>query len=193
MARLRGEGGCPWDMRQTHRSLLPYLIEETSETADAIESGDVDALCEELGDVLLQIVFHSQIGKEHREFTIREVVEGIRDKLLRRHPHVFGSAHADTPDQVVVQWEEIKKDEKKGKRESRTHRSRSLEELKGAFPAADIDDEKGFSMHRLEMKLKEIEEELEDIRQRETLDRILLKKLDTLFVQCTLMVREEQE
>jgi len=144
MARLRGEGGCPWDMRQTHRSLIPYLIEETSETADAIESGDVDALCEELGDVLLQIVFHAQIGKENREFTIREVVKGICDKLLRRHPHVFGSAHADTPDQVVLQWEEIKRREKKGKKESQAHRSRSLEDMKNAFPLDDTGDERGF-------------------------------------------------
>jgi tetrapyrrole methylase family protein/MazG family protein len=135
MARLRGEGGCPWDRRQTHRSLLPYLVEETSETADAIESGDPDALCEELGDLLLQIVFHAQIGAEQHEFTIREVVAGIRDKLLRRHPHVFGSAHAETPDQVVVQWEEIKKSEKKGRKRSKEHRSRSLEDMKNAFPA----------------------------------------------------------
>ncbi len=90
MARLRL--GCPWDREQTHRTLVPYLIEETYEVVEAIEAGDMDALCEELGDLLLQIVFHSQLGSEVGKFTVADVIDALSNKMVRRHPHVFGDA-----------------------------------------------------------------------------------------------------
>ncbi|MGZ8422035.1 MAG: nucleoside triphosphate pyrophosphohydrolase [Nitrospira sp.] len=127
MAQLRAPGGCPWDQKQTHESLKPYLIEETYEALDTIDRRDFAKLKEELGDVLLQVLFHSQIGSEQGAFTIDEVVQQLGDKLVRRHPHVFGDAATAEPalnsDQVVHRWEDIKRAERKdaGKPESVLH------------------------------------------------------------------------
>ncbi len=114
VARLRGPDGCPWDRAQTHKTLVPYLIEEAYEVAEAIDSGDPARLKDELGDLLLQVVLHSQIASEEGHFDITEVVDNLREKLIRRHPHVFGSAEAKTPDEVRGRWEEIKEKEGKG-------------------------------------------------------------------------------
>lgn len=111
MARLRGPGGCPWDKEQTHLSLRPYLVEETYEALEAIESGDTARMVEELGDVLLQVVFHSQIGAEEGRFTFDDVARAVADKMVRRHPHVFGDATAADSAAVLRQWERIKQEE----------------------------------------------------------------------------------
>ena len=113
MARLRAPGGCPWDREQTIGSLRRYLIEETYETIDAIEREDWAGLAEELGDVQLQIVFQSQIAKENGWFEIDDVLRHINEKLVRRHPHVFGVESADTAGEVLHRWEEIKAEEKR--------------------------------------------------------------------------------
>lgn len=115
MNQLRSEGGCPWDREQTHTSLVRYLLEETYELVDAIESGDYTHMREELGDVLLQVLFHARIAEEHPDtpFTIDDVAHDLAAKLRHRHPHVFGDTHADTPEQVRVAWEELKQQEKK--------------------------------------------------------------------------------
>ena len=112
--RLRSPGGCPWDAEQTHASLVPYLLEEAYETLEAIETGDRAHLREELGDLLLQIVFHARIAEEHPTdpWSIDDVAAGITDKLVRRHPHVFGDATADTAAEVEVNWEQLKTAEK---------------------------------------------------------------------------------
>jgi tetrapyrrole methylase family protein/MazG family protein len=112
MRQLRGPGGCPWDREQTIDSLKSDLIEETYEVIDAIESGDRAELCGELGDLLLQVVFQAQICTEAGEFTFDDVVTGIADKLVRRHPHVFGDVQAETAGEVLRNWEKIKKTEK---------------------------------------------------------------------------------
>ena len=116
MARLREPDGCPWDRKQTHASLKPYLLEETYEVLETIDEGDVLNLKEELGDLLLQIVFHAQIGTETGTFTIQEVITLLADKLVRRHPHVFGQAGEGTEpldaEQVYSRWEEIKRAER---------------------------------------------------------------------------------
>lgn len=112
MARLRAKDGCPWDREQDTRSLLPYLVEESCEFIDAAQDGDKPHMCEELGDVLLQVVFHSQVCKEQGDFTIDDVVQGICEKMVRRHPHVFGDACADTAADVSRRWEKIKSQEK---------------------------------------------------------------------------------
>ena len=112
MHRLRAPGGCPWDAEQTHESLIPHLIEETYETVDTIQRGDHDHLKEELGDLLLQVVFHSELAAEVGRFTLDEVARGISEKLVRRHPHVFGPSEVMTTDGVLQQWDEIKRAEK---------------------------------------------------------------------------------
>lgn len=108
MSRLRSGKGCPWDREQTHKSLLPYLIEEAHEVLDTIDTGDDDKLKEELGDLLLQIVFHAQIAKERGKFDIYEVIERLREKLKARHPHVFGQKKAVSSEEVLKNWEHIK-------------------------------------------------------------------------------------
>ena len=114
MRRLRHpQGGCPWDLQQTHASLRPTLLEETYEALDALDSGDPSAMAEELGDLLLQVVFHAQIGTDEGTFTIRDVVRRVNEKLRRRHPHVFGEALAATAEEVKAQWEEIKAEERR--------------------------------------------------------------------------------
>jgi uncharacterized protein YabN with tetrapyrrole methylase and pyrophosphatase domain len=117
MNKLRSPGGCPWDAEQTHASLVKYLLEEAYETAEAIEDGDEQALREELGDVLLQVVFHARIAAERPVdegggWTIDDVAAGIVDKLVRRHPHVFGSVSAPTAGDVEANWEKLKAAEK---------------------------------------------------------------------------------
>jgi tetrapyrrole methylase family protein/MazG family protein len=118
MARLRAS--CPWDREQTHRTLVPYLIEETYEVVEAIEQNDEAALCEELGDLLLQIVFHAQLGSETGKFTIADVVDALSNKMVRRHPHVFGDAVIEDVDAQWKNWEKLKSQEATGqKRKSR--------------------------------------------------------------------------
>lgn len=112
MHRLRAPGGCPWDAEQTHESIVPNLIEETYETVDTIQRGDHEHLKEELGDLLLQVVFHSEIAEEAGHFDLNDVARGISEKLVRRHPHVFAESAADTTDAVLQQWDAIKRTEK---------------------------------------------------------------------------------
>ncbi|GAA0181569.1 nucleoside triphosphate pyrophosphohydrolase [Clostridium sediminicola] len=112
MEKLRGEDGCPWDREQTHESIKRCFIEECYEVLEAIDNKDVDGIIEELGDVLLQVVFHSQIGKDEGYFSVNDVIEGISNKLTIRHPHVFGNTKVKDSDDVLVNWEKIKKVEK---------------------------------------------------------------------------------
>ena len=113
MDRLRSPGGCPWDAEQTHESLVQYLVEETYETIEAIDAGDRDGLVEELGDLLLQVVFHARIGEESDQpFDIDDVAGGIAEKLIARHPHVFGDETAQTAGDVEAAWFERKRREK---------------------------------------------------------------------------------
>jgi MazG family protein len=112
MAKLRAPDGCPWDRKQTHQSLLNFLIEESYEFIDAVENADRPNMKEELGDVLLQVVFHAQLAKEAGDFDFAQVVHGISDKLVRRHPHVFGELKLADADAVEVKWDELKKVEK---------------------------------------------------------------------------------
>jgi len=130
---LRAPGGCAWDRDQTHASLVQYLTEETYELIEAIESGTRDELIEELGDVLYQVLFHADIEAEAGNFTLEDVAEHMRLKMVGRHPHVFGDTTADTPDAVVAQWEHIKSIEK-------AHRSSVLDGIPQAMPALAVAD-----------------------------------------------------
>src|SRR5881296_1317378 len=120
MARLRApQGGCPWDLEQDHVTLRYHAVEEVYELMDAIEAGDDHEMLEELGDLLLQVVFHCQLARERGAFDFDQVARHIVDKLIRRHPHVFGDSEAKTVDAVWVQWEQIKKAEKHGTKHAR--------------------------------------------------------------------------
>ncbi|MGI8870607.1 MAG: nucleoside triphosphate pyrophosphohydrolase [Mycobacteriales bacterium] len=130
MDRLRGPGGCPWDAEQTHESLRQYLVEETYEAVDAITGGDVDGLREELGDVLLQVLFHSRIAADNEDYTIDDVAVGIAAKLIRRHPHVFAEVPVRDSAEVHRNWEEIKKAEKQ--------RGSSLDGVPRSLPALKL-------------------------------------------------------
>ncbi|HPO10304.1 MAG TPA: MazG family protein, partial [bacterium] len=116
MARLRGERGCPWDLKQTHDSLVKYLIEESYEFSESVTAKDDDSMAEELGDVMLQIVFHAQIASEEKRFTISDVLDKICAKMRRRHPHVFGDATAETAEDVLRRWESDKQNEKEDRK-----------------------------------------------------------------------------
>ncbi|RHW31811.1 nucleoside triphosphate pyrophosphohydrolase [Neobacillus notoginsengisoli] len=164
IAVLRGPEGCPWDQEQTHESLKKYLIEETYEVIEAIDSGDIDHLIEELGDVLLQIMLHAQIGEEEGYFTINDVVESIASKMIRRHPHVFGNKKAETPDEVVANWQEIKAREKGAeKRDSRLDGiPKSLPALLKAFELQKKAAKVGFDWEEIGPAFEKVKEELRE-------------------------------
>ena len=126
------ETGCPWDVVQTFETIKPYTIEEAYEVADAIERRDMDDLCEELGDLLLQVVFHARIAEERGEFAFGDVVEAVTSKMIRRHPHVFAVSAANTPDSVKLQWDQIKAEEKRERAERRARRG-ITEDFKAGF------------------------------------------------------------
>ena len=133
MHQLRAPGGCAWDREQTHESLVQYLIEETYELVDAIETGDRDEMVEELGDVLYQVLFHSDIAEEEGRFTLEDVAEHMANKMIGRHPHVFGDVVADTPDAVMANWETLKSVEKPG-------RTSALDGIPQAMPSLALAD-----------------------------------------------------
>jgi tetrapyrrole methylase family protein/MazG family protein len=130
MKILRSPEGCPWDREQTHKSIKCDALEEVYEVADAIDNDDMVALCEELGDMLLQVVFHSRIGEENGEFSFEDVVDGVSKKLVLRHPHVFGEEHLTTSSDVLDRWDSIKKEEK-----NQTTVTDTLKSVPKAFPA----------------------------------------------------------
>ena len=113
---LRSPEGCPWDRAQTHESLIPCLRNECEEVVQAIEQHDEENLCEELGDVLLQVLLHARIAEEEGQFTMADVVNGLAEKMVRRHPHVFGNEEYGSPEQNQARWEEIKRQEKEAKK-----------------------------------------------------------------------------
>lgn len=136
MATLRGPNGCPWDKQQDFNTLKPMLVEEVYEVLEAIDNTDFDGLSEELGDLLLHVVFHAHLGKEAGQFDINTVIRKISDKLVRRHPHVFADESASTPEEVIKNWEAIKAQEKAEKLKNRTPEQRSLlEGIPSKLPA----------------------------------------------------------
>ena len=114
ISRLRAPGGCPWDLAQTHESLKVCLTDECNEVLEAIDNDDHENLCEELGDVLLQVIFHSDMAAEEGWFTLDDVIDGVARKMIRRHPHVFGDAEAHSPEEALSLWHEMKRREREG-------------------------------------------------------------------------------
>lgn len=180
MAALRNpETGCPWDIVQTFETIKPYTIEEAYEVSDAIERNDMDDLCDELGDLLLQVVFHARMAEEAGEFSFGDVVEAITRKMIRRHPHVFARSEADTPDAVKKQWDDIKQAEKRERAERRAARGISedfkagfLGSVQRSFPALtealklqERAAKVGFDWSAPEPILDKIEEEITELRE----------------------------
>ena len=168
MDRLRAEDGCPWDREQTHASLKPFLLEEAYEVLEAIDLQDDEELCSELGDLLLQVVFHAQIAREEDRFCAADVCRAIVDKLVRRHPHVFGDGRADSPDQVLANWEEIKREERSSRAEPASildgvprHLPALLRAQRLQAKAARV----GFDWPHIDGPLDKVEEEFAELRQ----------------------------
>ncbi|EOU1762845.1 nucleoside triphosphate pyrophosphohydrolase [Clostridium perfringens] len=164
---LRNPGGCPWDREQTHESLKSALLEECYEVIDAIENEDEDALIEELGDVLLQVVFHASIGKEDGYFDIMDVIGGISNKMVNRHPHVFGNEEANTSEQVLVNWDEIKKEEKgiKTLTEEMQNIAKSLPATTRAYKVQKKAKKVGFDWDDVNCAMDKVKEELNEIKE----------------------------
>lgn len=135
MEQLRGPEGCPWDQEQTHETLKPMLIEEAFEVLEALDRNDPDAICEELGDLLFQVIFHSQIARENREFDAYEVCRRIYDKMVRRHPHVFGEASFKDTNDLLRSWEDIKAAERKAAGQGKKPGSSLLDGIPEKLPA----------------------------------------------------------
>lgn len=139
MSRLRAPGGCPWDAAQTYRSLSQYLLEEAYETFDSIHeadaTGETEHLCEELGDLLLQVVFHATIGAERGDFTIDDIASGVTQKLILRHPHVFGDSNFDRAEDVLKNWDQLKADERKASGKVEKVLESILDEIPVHFPS----------------------------------------------------------
>jgi len=187
MARLRGENGCPWDRQQTHESIKPYFVEETYEVLEAIDEGDAAKLCEELGDVMLQVVFHARMAEEAELFGIADVLRTITEKLVRRHPHVFGDVQADTAQEVLFNWEQIKKTERTratGKASALDGVPRELPALLRAHRLQEKASRVGFDWTEARQVLAKVEEEFTEFRaamESENAERMEAELGDLLF------------
>ena len=164
---LRSPGGCPWDIEQDHKSIRRDFLEETYEVIEAINKDDRDGLLEELGDVLLQVVFHTQIEREKNSFDLNDVADGICKKMIERHPHVFGNVNAETSEQVLENWDVIKKQTKQQK--SQTESMLSIPREFPALMRADKVQKKaakvGFDWDSVDGALDKVSEELEELKE----------------------------
>lgn len=172
VAKLRSpDGGCPWDLAQTPQSLTPYVIEEAYEVVDAIQTGDKNAIAEELGDLLLQVVLQAQIASEVGDFTLQEITEGISQKLIRRHPHVFGDVTVENVDEVRQNWEAIKAEEKGETLETQkltdklNRYRRSLPPLNAAMKISKKAAQVGFEWDHVDEVWEKFHEELGEFQQ----------------------------
>jgi len=186
MEKLRGPDGCPWDKKQDLYSLKPYIIEEAYEVVEALEKKDMDLLKEELGDLLLQVIFQAQIGKEKKLFDIDDIIKGIVAKLIRRHPHVFGEKQVKSVQEVKKTWEEIKQKERINNKEGSilSDISKIQPSLNQAYEVQQKAAEVGFDWNEIEEVIAKIEEETEELKEvidDEDTDKIEDEMGDLLF------------
>ena len=181
IARLRGPGGCPWDRKQSHKSLRDSLLEECYEVLEALDDGDSHRLSVELGDLLMQVVFHARIAEEAGDFKLGDVIKSITTKLVRRHPHVFGSVNVRDTDEVLVNWEEIKKEE-------RQKGTSMLDGVPGIMPSLAYSQEiqgrvarVGFDWQDDEGVIDKLTEEIGELKETETKERREEEFGDLLF------------
>ena len=165
--KLRSPDGCPWDKKQTHNSLLPYLLEEAYEVSDAIIDNDKNNLREELGDLLLQIMLHSKIAEEENIFTIEDVLTVLNEKLIRRHPHVFKDENAENADEVMKLWEAIKQDEKKNKKNNSVFDNipKELPPLSKSYKLQKVAGSVGFDWDNINGVIDKIDEEIGELKE----------------------------
>ena len=163
VARLRAPGGCPWDREQTHASLRPYVIEEAYEVLAVLDSGSTEKLPEELGDLLFQVIIHTQLAEEAGEFDMAGVLEGLAQKLIRRHPHVFGDVNLETAGQVVAQWDEIKQRERDQNDSALANVPPALPALSYAQTLLRRAESAGFAWPNREDVLEKLGEELREL------------------------------
>jgi len=194
MGRLRAPGGCPWDREQTLESLKPYLIEEAYETLEAIEDRDLAEHCEELGDLLLQIVFQAELRAEAQEFDAADVANGISDKLVRRHPHVFGDVKADSAAGALRSWEGVKATERKGKTGRLDGVPKTMPALLRAFRMSEKAAAIGFDWPDIASVAKKVEEEWQELHEAQANDtsertRLIEEELGDLLFALTSYAR----
>jgi tetrapyrrole methylase family protein / MazG family protein len=190
VAHLRAPDGCPWDKKQTHETLRTHLLEESYETLSAMDAGDAESMREEFGDLLLQIMLNAQIANESDEFSMTEVIKGIYDKIVRRHPHVFGDVKVDGVDGVLQNWEKLKEKERSDKGEENGKKNGGLlEGVPAALPALTQAQEYqdraarvGFDWPEIEGVLDKVKEEIEEIKQAETNWELASEIGDLFFV-----------
>lgn len=189
VAHLRAPDGCPWDKEQTHQTLRKHLLEEAYETLAAMDENNPDEMREEFGDLLLQIVLNSQIANETGEFTMNGVIKGIYDKIVRRHPHVFGDVKLDGVDGVLQNWEKLKEQERKEKGEDGGKKKGLLDGVSAALPALTQAQEYqdraarvGFDWPEIEGVLDKIREEIDEIKKAQNLEEVTAELGDLFFV-----------
>ena len=185
VAHLRAPDGCPWDKEQTHQTLRTHLLEESYETLTAMDENDSAGMREEFGDLLLQIVLNSQIGGEASEFTMTEVIKGVYDKIVRRHPHVFGDVKLDGVDGVLQNWEKLKEKERGGKKAEKGMLDgvpKALPALTQALEYQDRAARVGFDWPEIDGVLDKVREEIEEIKQAQNLEEVTAELGDLFFV-----------
>lgn len=187
MAQLRAPDGCPWDRAQDHQSLKRYLLEESYEVLDAIDANNDTALCDELGDVLLQVVFHAQIAAEQGRFAIDDVIDNVNAKMVRRHPHIFGEGHAETAEAVLSMWEQIKAKERESAPDGAAA-ARGLMKINDNLPALlmaqKVQDKAarvGFDWPDISGPWEKLREEMAELEAAQTQEQKLDELGDVLF------------
>ncbi|RKD22792.1 nucleoside triphosphate pyrophosphohydrolase [Ammoniphilus oxalaticus] len=192
IAILRGPEGCPWDREQTHQSIRKHLIEEAYEVLETIDDDDPEAMCEELGDLLMQVMLHAQIAEDNGDFMIDDIIFELNEKLIRRHPHVFGAKRANTGEEAVVNWDQIKMREKEAKGIDLTRRSlldgipRGLPGLMVAYELSKRASKVGFDWDQVQDVYAKIEEELEEVKTAESWEHAKEEVGDLLFAAANL-------
>ncbi|MCA1899619.1 MAG: nucleoside triphosphate pyrophosphohydrolase [Chloroflexi bacterium] len=188
VAHLRAPDGCPWDKKQTHQSLRPHLLEESYEALAAMDENDTDGMREEFGDLLLQIMLNVQIAAENGEFTMAQAVKGIYDKIIRRHPHVFGGVELNTVDGVLQNWERLKEQERKENGKAQLEKG-LLDGVPSALPALTQAQEYqeraarvGFDWPETEGVLDKVREEIEEVKAAQSLEEVAAELGDLFFV-----------
>jgi len=190
IARLRGPGGCPWDRQQTHVSLRANLLSECYEALEALDAGDAAKLREELGDLLLQIVLHAQIAADTGEFAIGDVIRGITEKLIRRHPHIFGSARAADADAVMHNWETLKREERGGDASMLASVPRDMPALAYAYEVQRRVARVGFDWADTEGVIDKLVEEVKELRAARDTSERAGEYGDLLFTLANVMRRD---
>jgi len=181
IARLRGPDGCPWDKEQTHASLRIHLLSECYEVLEALDGNDPDKLCEELGDLLLQIVLHAQIAADNGKFEIGDVIKGINTKIIHRHPHVFGDGQAATAEEVMHNWEALKQEEKEGETSVLEGVPKQMPALAYAYEISRRAVRVGFEWENLEGVIDKLLEEIREIKDAESREEKAREFGDLLF------------